>query len=108
MPAPEFPMYQLFHSGKASPDVRKLQLEDDDDWGVTRKDGAYISQLAKVLRQMTREDRNLLFAVARKRESLTATERGPTMKIRPATSKGEPHDKSSEVRRCRSRMQRRN
>jgi hypothetical protein len=66
MPAPEFPMYQLFHSGKASPDVRKLQLEDDDDWGVTRKAGAYISQLAKALGQLTPEYRNLLFAVARK------------------------------------------
>jgi len=62
----EVPMYQLFHAGTASPDVRKLKLEDDDDWGVTGKDGAYISQLAKALSQMTPEDRNLLFAVARK------------------------------------------
>jgi hypothetical protein len=31
----EIPMYQLFHSGTASPDVRKLKLEDDNDWGAT-------------------------------------------------------------------------
>jgi transcriptional regulator with XRE-family HTH domain len=62
----EVPMYQLFHAGTASPDVRKLKLEDDDDWGVTGRDRVYISQLAKALSQMTPEDRNLLFAVARK------------------------------------------
>jgi transcriptional regulator with XRE-family HTH domain len=62
----EVPMYQLFHQGTASPDVRKLKLEDDDGWGVTGKDGAYVSQLVKALSQMTRQDRNLLFAVARK------------------------------------------
>jgi transcriptional regulator with XRE-family HTH domain len=62
----EVPMYQLFHAGAASPDVRKLKLEDDDDWGTTGRDGAYVSQLAKALSQMTPADRNLLFAVARK------------------------------------------
>ena len=62
----EVPMYQLFHAGTASPDVRKLKLEDDDDWGATGKDGAYISQLAKALGQMKPADRKLLFAVARK------------------------------------------
>jgi transcriptional regulator with XRE-family HTH domain len=62
----EVPMYQLFHQGTASPDVRKLKLEDDDGWGVTGKDGAYVSQLAKALGQMTSADRNLLFALARK------------------------------------------
>jgi hypothetical protein len=59
-------MYQLFHAGAASLDVRKLKREDDEDWGTTGKDGTYISQLAKVLGQMTPGDRNLLFAVARK------------------------------------------
>jgi transcriptional regulator with XRE-family HTH domain len=62
----EVPMYQLFHMGEASPDVRKLKLKDDDDWGVTGRDGAYVSQLAKALSQMTPTDRNLLFAVVRK------------------------------------------
>jgi transcriptional regulator with XRE-family HTH domain len=62
----EIPMYQLFHQGTASPDVRKLKLEDDDGWGVTGKDRAYVSHLAKALSQMTPADRNLLFAVARK------------------------------------------
>ena len=62
----EVPMYQLFHAGTASPAVRKLKLEDDDDWGVTGRDGAFVSQLAKALGQMTASDRNLLFALARK------------------------------------------
>jgi transcriptional regulator with XRE-family HTH domain len=62
----EVPMYRLFHSGTASPDVRKLKLEDDDGWGLTGRDRAYLSQLAKALSQMTPADRSLLFAVARK------------------------------------------
>jgi transcriptional regulator with XRE-family HTH domain len=62
----EVPMYQLFHAGAASPAVQNRKLEDDDDWGVTGKDGAYVYQLAKALSQMTPEDRNLLFAMARK------------------------------------------
>lgn len=62
----EVPMYRLFHAGAASPAVQNRKLEDDDDWGVTGKDGAYISQLAKALSQMTLEDRNLLLAIARK------------------------------------------
>jgi transcriptional regulator with XRE-family HTH domain len=62
----EVPMYQLFHAGEASPDVRKLKLEDEDDWGITGRDGAYVSQLAKALSQMTPADRNLIVAVARK------------------------------------------
>jgi transcriptional regulator with XRE-family HTH domain len=62
----EVPMYQLFHVGAASPDVRKLKLEDDDDWGATGRHRAYVSQLAKALGEMTAEDRTLLFAMARK------------------------------------------
>ena len=60
------PMYPLFHAGAASLDVQKLKREDDDDWGTTGKDGAYVSQLAKALSQMTPADRNLLVALARK------------------------------------------
>jgi transcriptional regulator with XRE-family HTH domain len=62
----EVPMYQLFHAGAASPNVRRSKLEDHDDWGVTGRDRAYISHLAKALSQMTPADRNLLFAMARK------------------------------------------
>ena len=62
----EVPMYQLFHAGVASSDVRNKKLEDDDDWGATRKDRAYVSQLAKALGQMKPADRNLLLAMARK------------------------------------------
>jgi len=62
----EVPMYQLFHAGTASSDVRKLKLEDDDGWGETGRDRAYVFQLVKALGQMTVADRNLLLAVARK------------------------------------------
>jgi transcriptional regulator with XRE-family HTH domain len=62
----EVPMYQLFHAGVASSDVQNRKIEDDDDWGVTGKDGAYISQLAKAHSRITPADRNLLFAMARK------------------------------------------
>jgi hypothetical protein len=62
----EVPMYQLFHSGAASPDVRKLKLEDDDHWGATGRARTYVSQLAKALGEMTPADRSLLFAMARK------------------------------------------
>jgi transcriptional regulator with XRE-family HTH domain len=62
----EVPMYQLFYSGSASAEVRRLKLEDDDDWGTTGRDRAYILQLARALSQMTPADRNLLLAVARK------------------------------------------
>jgi transcriptional regulator with XRE-family HTH domain len=62
----EVPMYQLFHAGVASSDVRKLKLEDHDDWGLTGRDRAYVSQLAKALSEMKPADRNLLLAMARK------------------------------------------
>lgn len=62
----EVPMYQLFHAGTVSSGVRKLKREDDDGWGVTGKDRAYVAQLAKALSKMTSEDRNLLLAMARK------------------------------------------
>ena len=62
----EVPMYQLFHAGEVSPSIRKLKLEDGDDWGVRGRDRAYVSQLAKALEAMTAEDRSLLLAMARK------------------------------------------
>jgi transcriptional regulator with XRE-family HTH domain len=32
----EVPMYQLFHSGEAAPEVRRLKLGDDDEWKRTQ------------------------------------------------------------------------
>jgi hypothetical protein len=49
-----------------SSEVRKLKLEDDDDWGVAGRGRIYFSRLVKALGQMTPADRNLLFAVVRK------------------------------------------
>ena len=62
----EVPMYQLFHEGTASSDVRRIELKDDDNWGETGRDRAYLSQLAKALAEMTPANRNLLFAMARR------------------------------------------
>jgi transcriptional regulator with XRE-family HTH domain len=62
----EVPMYQLFHAGTASSDVRKRKLEDHDNWGMTGRDHAYISQLAKALSEMTPADRKLLLALVHK------------------------------------------
>jgi transcriptional regulator with XRE-family HTH domain len=62
----EIPMYQLFHSGAVSSDVRKLKLENDDEWGETGKDRTYISQLVEALRKMTPTDRTLLLSMAQK------------------------------------------
>jgi hypothetical protein len=61
-------MYQLFHAGAVSSDVRKMKLavDDDDGWGSTGKDRGYIFQLAKALGQMPPKDRDLFFAMARK------------------------------------------
>jgi transcriptional regulator with XRE-family HTH domain len=52
----EVPMYQLFHAGEASPDVRRSQMEDHDDhdnWGMTGRDREYVSTLQKALGRMT-------------------------------------------------------
>jgi transcriptional regulator with XRE-family HTH domain len=62
----EVPTYQLFHSGAVSSDVRKLKVEHDDGWGLSGRDRAYVSQLAKALSQMAPADRNLLLAMAHK------------------------------------------
>ena len=59
-------MYQLFHSGTVSSDVRKLKLEDADGWGETGRARSYVSQLAKALGETKPADRNLLLAMARK------------------------------------------
>ena len=62
----EVPMYQLFHSGTASPDVRKFKPEHDDGWGASGRNRTYVSKLAKALGKMEQTDRNLLLAMARK------------------------------------------
>jgi transcriptional regulator with XRE-family HTH domain len=62
----EVPMYQLFHSGAVSSDVRKTKLENDDGWGMTGKNRTYLSHLVKALSQMTSADRKLLLAMAHK------------------------------------------
>jgi transcriptional regulator with XRE-family HTH domain len=59
----EVPMYQLFHAGEASPDVRRSKGEDHDNhdnWGVTGRDRMYVSTLQKALSKMTPEDQKLL------------------------------------------------
>jgi transcriptional regulator with XRE-family HTH domain len=62
----EVPMYQLFHAGEASPNVRRSQVEDHDDWGMTGRDREYVSTLQKALAKMTSEDQKLLLHMAQK------------------------------------------
>ena len=62
----EVPMYQLFHAGEASPDVRRSTPDDHDNWGMTGRDREYVSTLQKALGKMTPGDRNLLLHVMQK------------------------------------------
>ena len=62
----EVPMYQLFHTGNASPDVQRSKPEDHDDWGMTGRDRQYVSTLQKALAKMTPEDHKLLLHMAQK------------------------------------------
>jgi transcriptional regulator with XRE-family HTH domain len=65
----EVPMYQLFHAGEASPDVRKSKMEDHDDrdnWGINGRDREYVSTLQKALSKMTSEDQKLLLHMVQK------------------------------------------
>ena len=65
----EVPMYQLFHTGEASSDVRRSKLDDHDnhdDWGMTGRDREYVFKLQKVLSKMTPEDQKLLLHMAQK------------------------------------------
>jgi transcriptional regulator with XRE-family HTH domain len=65
----EVPMYQLFHAGDASPDVRRSKLNDHDNhdnWGMTGRDRDYVSTLQKALSKMTPEDQKLLLHMVQK------------------------------------------
>jgi transcriptional regulator with XRE-family HTH domain len=65
----EVPMYQLFHAGEASPDVRRSKMKDHDDrddWGITGRDREYVSTLQKALSKMTSEDQKLLLHMVQK------------------------------------------
>ena len=65
----EVPMYQLFHAGEASPDVRRSKPDDHDNhdnWGMTGRDREYVSTLQKALAKMTPEDHKLLLHMVQK------------------------------------------
>ena len=65
----EVPMYQLFHAGEASPDVRRSKPDDHDNhdnWGMTGRDREYVSTLQKALSKMTSEDQKLLLHMVQK------------------------------------------
>jgi transcriptional regulator with XRE-family HTH domain len=62
----EVPMYQLFHIGEASPNMRRFELDDHDEWGAKGRDREYVSTLQKALGKMTPGDRNLLLHVVQK------------------------------------------
>jgi transcriptional regulator with XRE-family HTH domain len=65
----EVPMYQLFHAGEASPDVRRSKPDDHDNhenWGMTGRDREYVSTLQKALSKITPEGQRLLLQVVQK------------------------------------------
>jgi transcriptional regulator with XRE-family HTH domain len=65
----EVPMYQLFHAGEASPEVRRSKPDDrdnHDNWGMTGRDREYVSTLQKALGKMTPEDQKLLLHMVQK------------------------------------------
>jgi transcriptional regulator with XRE-family HTH domain len=65
----EVPMYQLFHTGEASADVRRSKPDDHDNhdnWGMTGRDRNYVSALQKALSKMTPEDQKLLVHMVQK------------------------------------------
>jgi transcriptional regulator with XRE-family HTH domain len=65
----EVPMYQLFHAGQASPEVRRSKPDDHDNhdnWGMTGRDREYVSTLQKALGKMTPEDQKLLLHMVQK------------------------------------------
>jgi transcriptional regulator with XRE-family HTH domain len=65
----EVPMYQLFHAGEASPDVRRSKPDDHenhDNWGMTGRDREYVSTLQEALSKMLPEDHKLLLHMMQK------------------------------------------
>jgi transcriptional regulator with XRE-family HTH domain len=62
----EVPMYQLFHTGETSPDVRRSKVKDRDDWGMSGRDREYVSTVQKALSKMTLVDQRLLLHIAQK------------------------------------------
>jgi transcriptional regulator with XRE-family HTH domain len=65
----EVPMYQLFHEGEASPDVRRSKPDDQadhDNWGMTGRDRAYVSTLQKALSKMKPADHKLFLHMVQK------------------------------------------
>ena len=65
----EVPMYQLFHAGEASSEVRGSKTEghdNHDNWGMTGRDREYVSTLQKAIGKMTPENQKLLLHMAQK------------------------------------------
>src|SRR5262249_45081556 len=62
----EVPMYQLFHAGEVSAEVRKIKPADDNEWGLSGRERTYFLALHKALSAMTEKDRNLLLHVVKR------------------------------------------
>ena len=62
----EVPMYQLFHAGEASAEVRKTKVAEDNNWGLSGRDRTYFVALHKALSDMTAKDRSLLLHMAKR------------------------------------------
>ena len=63
----EVPLYQLFYDGPPKvPVILKRRSADDDTWGSSCRDAAYLSKLRRLLSRMDKGDRQLILQMVRK------------------------------------------
>ena len=65
----EIPMYKLFYDGDQpakAPAVFKQESSDDGLWGNSGKDAKYLSQLRRLMRKASEQDRKLLLHTLQK------------------------------------------
>jgi len=65
----EVPLYELFYDGKQPPEalaILKRRSADDDAWGSTGRDAAYLRKIRRLLGRMDDNDRRLILQVVLK------------------------------------------
>jgi transcriptional regulator with XRE-family HTH domain len=65
----EVPLYQLFYEGNEPPklpNLLKQKSSDEDAWGSTGKNAAYLSKLRRLLGKSNPENRKLVLLMAQK------------------------------------------
>jgi transcriptional regulator with XRE-family HTH domain len=59
-------MYQLFHKGRVPENVRKIKVDENENFGATGPERAYFLALHKALSGMKDSDRNLVLHMAKR------------------------------------------